>query len=84
VTVYLIHFEQPFRHAKHYLGFTSLALEERVARHMTDRGAALLRALNRAGIGWRVVRTWSGGIELEKQLKRSKNAPRLCPVCAAH
>lgn len=80
-TVYLIHFETPFKHARHYLGYTSLALEERINRHRSNRGAKLLIAVSSAGIKWNVVRTWVGGRELETQLKRRKNAPTLCPIC---
>jgi hypothetical protein len=49
--------------------------------HEHNKGAALLKAVNRAGIRWEIVRTWLGGYELEKQLKRQKNSPRLCPLC---
>jgi len=35
-----------------------------------------------AGITWRRVRTWQGDRKLERQLKRRKEAPALCPVCA--
>jgi hypothetical protein len=45
-------------------------------------GAKLLRAVNRAGISWEVVRTWSvNSQELERHLKNLKNSPRLCPIC---
>lgn len=79
--VYLIHLDQPFRHARHYLGWT-LNLERRLAQHRAGTGAKLLRAVNRHGIGWEVVRLWPGGPELEQTLKALKNSPRLCPVCA--
>lgn len=45
-------------------------------------GARLLRAVTAAGIGWQVVRTWSGvGREYERRLKNQKATARLCPVC---
>jgi len=78
--VYLIHLDQPFRHARHYLGWT-LNLERRIAQHRAGTGAKLLRAVNRHGIRWEVVRIWPGGPDLEHTLKARKNSPRLCPVC---
>jgi len=82
-TVYLIHFDKPYHHARHYIGCTRLTVAERMRRHDTDRGAKLLRAVRAAGIGYRVVRTWEGGDwDLEKQLKRGKSTGRLyCPIC---
>lgn len=42
----------------------------------------MLRAVNRAGINWAVVRTWAvDSQELERKLKNLKNSPRLCPIC---
>ncbi len=78
--VYLIHLERPYKHARHYLGWTR-NLTRRLAQHRAGTGARLLRAVNRCGIGWEVVRLWPGGPEIERQLKVLKNSPRLCPVC---
>ena len=79
--VYLIHFEQKYHHAGHYLGY-SKHLWFRINTHRANLGAKLLRAVNRAGIRWEVVRTWTvRSQELERQLKSLKNSPRLCPVC---
>lgn len=38
-TVYLLHFDRPYRHARHYLGWTPRAVSERVADHATGNGA---------------------------------------------
>jgi predicted GIY-YIG superfamily endonuclease len=78
--VYLIHFEEPYAHARHYLGAT-FNLEQRLALHRAGKGAKLLKAVNQRGIAWEVVRTWPGGWELERALKARKNAPKLCPRC---
>ena len=79
-TVYLIHFHRPYKHARHYLGH-ALDLEARLERHRAGDGARLLQVITAAGIGWTLVRTWPGGREMERQLKRQKNSPRLCPLC---
>lgn len=83
-TVYLIHFDRPLHHARHYLGCTSGSLEERLERHATGRGARLMQVVQQAGIPWRLARTWAGDRALERRLKAFKNAPsRLCPICRA-
>lgn len=79
-TVYLIHFDRPYRHARHYLGFAS-DLQARLAQHRAGNGARLLQVVTRAGIGWALARTWPGGRDVERQLKRQKDAPRFCPIC---
>ena len=80
--IYLIHFDQPYRHARHYLGFVESDLEARLERHASGQGARLMAVINAAGITWRCVRTWQGDRKLERKLKRRKEAPQLCPVCA--
>jgi len=96
-TVYLLHFNQPYRHARHYLGHaaddsTELAevLDARLKQHAAGNGARLLQVITQAGITWQLARTlraepqaeaWPGGRDLERRLKRQKNSPRLCPLC---
>lgn len=81
-TVYLIHFDRPLAHARHYMGWTS-NLRERLQRHREGSDARLMQVVQAAGISWRVSRTWPGGRSLERKLKRQKNGPRLCPICRA-
>lgn len=82
--IYLVHFQRPYKHAKHYLGFTELTLTERFARHCSNakkrRGSALMNAIFMAGIKFKVVRTWEGDRTRERQLKNSGHSIR-CPVC---
>ena len=80
--VYLVHFTQPYRHARHYTGWTA-DLESRLAEHQARRGARLLQVINRAGIEWTLARTWQGTRERERQLKRQGGASRRCPICRA-
>lgn len=83
-TIYLVHFERPFQHARHYLGWTGTSLAARFRRHRSlapkRRGSALLRAVFAAGIAFKVVRTWPGSRDRERALKSSGHARR-CPVC---
>lgn len=79
-TVYLIHFDRAFKHARHYLGSTN-DLAARLADHEKGAGARLMAVIAAAGIPWQLARTWSGGRQLERQLKRHGGATRLCPIC---
>ena len=78
--VYLIHFETPYKHARHYLGSTS-NLQARLKLHQAGTGARLMEVITQAGIRWHVARTWEGGRDLERALKTWKNSPKLCPTC---
>lgn len=78
--VYLLHFARPYKHARHYLG-TTTDVPQRLEQHRAGTGARLTQVVHLAGIGMVVARTWVGGRRLERQLKRRKNGPRLCPIC---
>ena len=87
-TVYLVHLDRayvggpgPRAAARHYLG-TTTDLPGRIAEHRAGKGSRLLAAVAAAGIGFTVARTWPGGRELERRLKRRHNSPRLCPICS--
>jgi predicted GIY-YIG superfamily endonuclease len=80
--VYLVHFTEPYRHARHYTGWTA-DLDSRLAAHQAGRGARLLQVITQAGIGWTLARTWQGTRERERQLKRQGGASRRCPICRA-
>jgi predicted GIY-YIG superfamily endonuclease len=81
VIVYLIHLSRPLKHARHYLG-TTADLKQRMEDHRAGRGAAMLRACNRKGIAYRVVRTWKrAGFRTEQAIKKL-NRRELCPTCS--
>ncbi len=82
-TVYLIHFERPYRHAAHYLGWSE-RLEERLAEHRAGRGARLMEVVAEAHIDWTVARTWDGTRARERQLNKQGGRSRLCPLCRAN
>lgn len=80
--VYLIHFSRPYKHARHYIGYTDNLEQRDHAHHCTCDGARLLQVVRNAGIDFEVVRTWpDGDCIFERQLKNRKNASKLCPVC---
>lgn len=85
--LYLLHFDKPLHHARHYLGYTrdKNTLERRIKLHANPDGSSnhsLMRALKLAGISFQLVRVWETGDRiLERKLKNRRNGPRECPVC---
>lgn len=80
--VYLLHFDEPLKHARHYIGYAEQDVEKRLATHRKSQGASLTAALNRAGIPYRIVRTWSEvDRHFERALKKRHEAAVLCPIC---
>jgi predicted GIY-YIG superfamily endonuclease len=78
--VYLLHFTQPYKHARHYLGCAE-DVGARLAQHRKGTGARLTQVVREAGISWVVARTWRGGRHLEHKLKGYHSGVKLCPIC---
>ncbi len=87
---YLIHFSEPFGHAKHYTGSTTRSVEERFAEHVAGKGANLTAKVVAAGIGLTLARVWDGDRAMETRLKYRGNVARTgvkqgmsryCPLC---
>ena len=78
--IYLLHFDRPYEHARHYTGWTT-DLQQRLADHAAGRGARLLAVVKAAGIAWTLARTWDGTRSDERALKRRGGAARRCPAC---
>jgi predicted GIY-YIG superfamily endonuclease len=79
--VYLIHFDAPYKHAQHYIGWAT-DVEQRVLCHKKGTGARLLQVLNENGLNWQLVRVWEGvSRDFERKLKSMKNSWRYCPIC---
>jgi predicted GIY-YIG superfamily endonuclease len=85
--VYVLCFAKtPYKQARHYLGYTTLAIQARIARHRSKYGARLLKALLQAGGDFVLADTWECQTEdearkLEKQLKRQGGGSRCCSIC---
>jgi predicted GIY-YIG superfamily endonuclease len=79
-TIYLLHFSQPYKHAAHYIGFTT-DLPSRLAEHAGGTGARLLQVITEAGLSFQLARTWQGTRKGERRIKNRKEAPALCPLC---
>jgi predicted GIY-YIG superfamily endonuclease len=78
--VYLLHFSQPYQHARHYIGWTE-DLIERLELHASGHGARLTAVIRQAGIGFILVRTCEGTRHTERAIKNHHGAVRYCPLC---
>ncbi len=80
MTVYLLHFDEKYKHAGHYLGYTA-NLEQRLEQHASGTGARLTQVVAQAGISWELARTWEGDRSVERRLKGYHSGRKLCPIC---
>jgi predicted GIY-YIG superfamily endonuclease len=78
--VYMLHFSQPYQHARHYTGWT-LDLGSRLAAHEHGHGARLMAVIKQAGISFVLARTVTGDRRRERAIKNAGGATRYCPIC---
>lgn len=80
--VYLLHFEPSFKHAKHYVGYTTRDdVNDRVAEHLSGRGARLVRLAAAASCEVTLARIWRDvPRKFELKIKGRSVRPR-CPIC---
>jgi hypothetical protein len=84
-TVYVLHLDPPYKHARHYTGYAEPGnLQSRLTAHAAGTGARLMQVITEAGGTFRLARTWPGGRTRERELKNRHDAPRLCPICTEH
>lgn len=80
--VYLLHFSQPFSHARHYIGYAKQK-DKRIEHHRHGTGAKLTQAVVAKGIELIEARFWEGKDKtFERRLKKYKKASLLCPICS--
>lgn len=79
-TVYLLHFDRPFSHARRYMGWTGGRLQDRLDRHRSGDGANLLGHVTDAGIGWTLSRSSTGDRHRERQVTRRGGHSRKCHI----
>jgi predicted GIY-YIG superfamily endonuclease len=81
IDVYLLHFMEPYYHARHYVGGTD-SLARRIREHQQGMGSKLVRAVNKAGIPWVVARVWHGSTwAWERKLHERHETRLFCPYC---
>jgi len=82
-TLYLLHLDPPYKHARHYLGVTRNGrnVVHRWMEHMQGRGAVLTQHAVRSDCRLILARIWvNAEFAHEARLKGRGLAP-LCPVC---
>jgi hypothetical protein len=86
--IYVVHFERPYKHATHYIGYCAdSGHDDRWARHLSGRGARLLKAVHESGIGMEVTAVLPGDRTVERRLHQiqaaapSKGLRSICPLC---
>jgi predicted GIY-YIG superfamily endonuclease len=78
--VYMLHFDQPYQHARHYVGWTEDLLD-RLDQHASGTGARLMAVIREAGIGFTLVRLCEGTRHTERAIKNEGGSVRFCPAC---
>jgi predicted GIY-YIG superfamily endonuclease len=83
MAIYILHFDTPYKHARHYVGYTKREkLEDRLDEHRAGNGARLMEVVTDAGIGFEVSRVIKDGTRAqERRIKVSGHTRRLCPLC---
>lgn len=84
MTVYLIHFSPPYKHARHYIGWTTSAstVARRLEHHRKGSGGVLPRAAHLAGCEFVLAHVWPDADRtFERSLKNRKDTPAWCPLC---
>ena len=81
MAVYLLHFQEPYKHAQHYIGYAD-DVESRIKAHRKGKGARLMAVIKEAGIDFEVACIWPDGTRgFERKLKNCNHGPRFCPIC---
>jgi predicted GIY-YIG superfamily endonuclease len=85
--VYILHFDKSFwGNCRHYVGYTKLSLEARIAKHRNGTGSKLVKYALQQGcnfvVAWsREFATVEEARKEELRLKKCKNLSRHCCVC---
>src|SRR5258708_18922453 len=83
--VYLLHFDPPYKHACHYVGFAEPGNEvKRIREHRAGTGARLCAVAILAGVKLRWGKGWRNkNRTVERRIKKREFGSifQMCPVC---
>ena len=85
--VYLLHFNKPYwTNCRHYIGYTSKPVKQRVNAHKAGKGSLLVRYALAKGCTFVVAKTWQFDTKwearhFERRQKRNGHLPKICPKC---
>lgn len=81
-TIYLLHFDRPFGHAKHYLGWAeNQNWSERIEQHRSGQGSKLMSYVIGAGIGFVVAKLWDNKTRHDERRWKARGKGQICPIC---
>ena len=80
--VYLLHFFGKIGNASHYTGFAE-DVDKRIKQHESGRASKFTSEMKSRGFKFLLARTWEGPKKLEREIKKLRNGPGLCPICLA-
>lgn len=82
--IYVLHFDDPLHHARHYTGCT-LQLRDRLSAHAQGRGSRLCEVLLARGLHWTLGGLMTCSIQqmrrIERGIKDRHNGPQFCQTC---
>lgn len=82
--IYVLHFNEPLHHARHYTGCTT-HLQARLTAHANGQGSSLSRYMWANQLEWTLgslfVCTKAAMRRHERALKNTNNAPKFCGIC---
>lgn len=81
--VYVLHFDPPLQHARHYVGWTDQEdVASRLEEHLKGTGSRLVRAAVAAGISVHLAHVFVGADRhFERRVKKSTDVSRWCRMC---
>lgn len=87
--VYILHFAKPYwKQAKHYVGYTTVGVENRIEKHRKGTGSLLVDyAYNKKQIPFTIASIFDCATKeiaraLEVKLKNEGHLSRHCPICS--
>lgn len=82
--IYVLHFDRPYHHARHYVGFAEADVENRIREQLEGTGrrpSPLVRAVIAAGITVTVAAVIEGTRKDERRIKDNASTCHVCPLC---
>lgn len=87
MAVYLLHFDRPYGHAKHYMGYAADdRMHARIDEHYNatpgdGRNHRLMQVIKQAGISFTLARVWPNADRRTERRMKDGHAARRCPIC---
>lgn len=88
MALYLLHFDRPYKHARHYLGYAAdvPTMHWRINKHYAasprdGQHHRLMQAIRQAGISFTLARVWPEGTRADEKRKKTNGHARRCPLC---